>query len=246
MTDERTGQIFNFSTDHDLEWDGVFASNDAPDWAKNRQQLWNKVEIYEDEKNRRSDSARTARSFIVALPHELSQQQCEWLVKDLAKELVRKGMVVDAAIHMAPNKKTPDRMGQMLGGDWTAGGDPRNRHAHIMTTMREIGPDGFGKKNRDWDKREELERWRERWAHLGAKALERAGFPQEAERFKVAHLTLDKQREEARKRGDQQWVRHCDREPQIHMGAAAMGAEKRKQEDVCWRQKPRHRRPQHG
>ena len=48
--------------------------------------------------------------------------------------------------------------------------------------MRELDGDQFAKtKNRDWNKREQLEQWRERWAEMGARALEPAGHHIEAE-----------------------------------------------------------------
>jgi hypothetical protein len=84
-------------------------------------------------------------------------------------------------------------------------GDERNHHAHILLTTREIGPDGFTTKNRDWNKVEVLEGWREAWARDSNAALERAGIED-----RVDHRTLVAQRDEAlelasaaRERGDE-------------------------------------------
>jgi hypothetical protein len=84
-------------------------------------------------------------------------------------------------------------------------GDDRNHHAHILLTTREIGPEGFTTKNRDWNKVEVLEVWREAWARDANTALERAGIED-----RVDHRTLEAQRDEAlelaraaRERGDE-------------------------------------------
>ena len=62
-------------------------------------------------------------------------------------QCVALGMIADIAIH-APHRK----------------GDDRNTHAHVMLSMREITPEGFGQKVRDWNSPELLEQWREQWA----------------------------------------------------------------------------------
>ena len=44
-----------------------------------------------------------------------------------------------------------------------------------MLTTREISEEGFTVKNRDWNKKELLEQWREQWAEHANRALEREG-----------------------------------------------------------------------
>ena len=75
----------------------------------------------------------------------------------------------------------------------------------ILLTTREVGEDGFTTKNRDWNKVEVLEGWREAWARDSNAALERAGLED-----RVDHRTLVAQRNEAlelasaaRERGDE-------------------------------------------
>ncbi len=128
-------------------------------------------------------------------------------MKEFAEEMARKGMVLDVAIH------APD-----------AGNDERNYHVHMLVTMREITPEGFGNKVREWNRETELEQWKERWSEIGAMHLERAGHYLEAERFRVGHLTLEKQRQAALERGDHEWATALDRQAAKHMGphAAAM------------------------
>ncbi len=88
--------------------------------------------------------------------------------------------------------------------------------AHIMLTTRTIGPEGFGPKNRDWNKKEQLATWREDWAAHANRALERRGH---AER--IDHRTLAVQRDEALQRGDTARAETLDRDPEIHLGRAA-------------------------
>jgi len=101
---------------------------------------------------------------------------------------VDRGMVADIALH-APGRE----------------GDERNQHAHILLTTREVDAEGFTTKNRDWNKVEVLEGWREAWARDSNAALERAGIED-----RVDHRTLVAQRDEAlerasaaRERGDE-------------------------------------------
>nr|AFQ90324.1 MobA [Paracoccus aestuarii] len=89
-----------------------------------------------------------------------------------------RGMVADIALH-APGRE----------------GDARNHHAHILLTTREIGPEGFTTKNRDWNAKELLEGWREAWAQDTNRALERCGAHE-----RVDHRTLEAQRVEAQER----------------------------------------------
>ena len=154
----------------------------APDWAQDRNQLWNHVERAEKRKD-----AQLAREIEIALPHELTPQQREWLVKDFAREaFVRKGYAVDIAIH-APDKTSDDR----------------NHHAHIMVTMRTLDGDGFAaKKDPSMNRREQLGEWREQWAHLANRHLERHGHE-----ARIDHRSLKQQ--------------GIEREAGIHLGYAA-------------------------
>src|SRR5690606_25860243 len=132
----------------------IMAPDHAPEWANDRAQLWNAVEKVE----RRKD-AQLCREVLVALPAELDDAERLELVRGFAREqFVERGMVADIAWH------EPDREG-----------DQRNYHAHILLTMRDIGADGFGQKNRDWNRRELLQEWREQWQEHANRALERAG-----------------------------------------------------------------------
>jgi hypothetical protein len=164
-----------------IEFTAILTPKDAPAWAQDRNQLWNHAERAEKRKD-----AQLAREIEVSLPHELTAQQREWLVKDFAREaFVRKGFAVDIAIH-APDKES----------------DQRNHHAHLMVTRRTLGPDGFAA-TKDWKRNpQELAEWREQWAHLANRHLERHGHD-----ARIDHRSLKEQ--------------GIDREAGVHLGYAA-------------------------
>lgn len=113
-------------------------------------ELWNVVEA----KERRKD-AQLSREVEVALPVELSREQQRELLRGFVREeFVSRGMVADVCVHRH---------------------DPGNPHAHVMLTMREIGADGFGNKERGWNDGELHGRWREGWAGHANERLREAG-----------------------------------------------------------------------
>ena len=209
IIDHRTGLSFDYSKRSGVDHVEILAPADAPSWVHDRAALWNNVEQVE----RRKD-AQVAREVRVALPAELSHEQRALLVRDFCqRQFVDHGMVADIALH-APGRE----------------GDDRNHHAHILLTTREIGPEGFTTKNRDWNAVEVLEGWREAWALDSNAALERAGVED-----RIDHRTLEAQRAEAlelssaaEERGDEaealrQTIRAMglDREPLPQLSAGA-------------------------
>ena len=126
LTNERDGLTHDFTRRSGVEHteiiipEGVDAS-----WALNRARLWNAAEKAESRKD-----ARVAREFEIALPHELTAEQRLAATREFAQGLAeRYGAAVDFAIH-APSQET----------------DIRNHHAHLMMTVRAVGPDGLGDK----------------------------------------------------------------------------------------------------
>ena len=191
LVDARTGEAHDYRARDDLDGAEILAPRDSPAWAQDRARLWNAVEAAE----RRKD-AQVAREVRVAIPRELRPADGRVLVRDYAQRaFVDLGMVADIAYH---------------------GGQGENPHAHIMLTTRSIGPEGFGPKNRDWNKKEQLATWREDWAASTNRALERRGH---AER--IDHRTLAAQWDEALARGDTARAETLDRDPEIHLGRAA-------------------------
>ncbi len=70
--------------------------------------------------------------------------------------------------------------------------DGHNPHAHVMLTLREITPQGFGNKNRSWNEHELMDEWRASWSRMSNCALERTGSVN-----RIDHRSLSAQREEA-------------------------------------------------
>ena len=215
IEDRRTGLTFDYAARGGVDHTEILAPDHAPDWVRDRSELWNRVEESETRKN-----SQVAREVRVALPDELTHAQRVALVRDYAQaQFVDRGMVADIALH-APGRE----------------GDERNHHAHILLTTRELDAEGsvpgggFTTKNRDWNKVEVLEGWREAWARDSNAALERAGIED-----RVDHRTLVAQRDEAlelasaaRERGDEGMELHetvramsLDRPPlpQLSLGA---------------------------
>ncbi len=70
--------------------------------------------------------------------------------------------------------------------------DSDNTHAHVMLTLKTIGPEGFGKKERSWNDRKMSVLWRESWASMANRYLESAGSSE-----RIDHRSLQTQHEEA-------------------------------------------------
>lgn len=170
----------------------ILVPNNAPEWARDRERLWNEVESVENKAN-----SRYAKEFNVALPIELSDdEQRELLTKYVQENFVESGMVADVAIHR-------DHKG--------------NPHAHVMLTNRPFNPDGtWGVKSKkeyildengnkmytgtsrypksrkvlttDWDKKEKINEWRANWAKSVNHVLEEKNLPD-----RISEKTLEEQ-----------------------------------------------------
>lgn len=167
-----------------VDYSEILTPENAPEWAKNRESLWSAVEAIE----RRKD-AQLCREINIALPLELKPEERQELAQNFCRKFTQLGMVADLAIH-----------GQETG----------NPHAHIMLTMRGLTPEGFGPKNREWNRRELVEEWREAWAREANHALERAGHE-----ARIDHRTLAAQ--------------GIDHEATIHQGKAVTALERKGQ-----------------
>jgi hypothetical protein len=185
IRDERTGKTYDHSERRDVMHKEIvlpsrFADQDMA-WARDRARLWNAAESAETRKN-----ARVAREYLVALPVELSPEQRLGLVRGFSRELSdRYGFAVDVAIH-APRD--------------FPGSDPRNFHAHLLTTTREVNAEGLGAKttldlNDDTRRKRgmepavhELLHVRARWAEVTNEALQEAQVA-----ARIDHRTLQAQ-----------------------------------------------------
>lgn len=210
LHDERTGEEKFYRREVTPD-SMILAPNNAPEWVHNRERLWNEVEKIEKNKN-----SQLSREINVALPVELSNEQQKELIKGFVQEqFVDRGMVADISIHRD---------------------DKANPHAHIMLTLRQFNKDGeWGNKKRkdyelnhegnkvldkngkpkyttvsltDWDKRENINQWREEWSNHANKALEKEGVQE-----RITHLSHE--------------ARGLEQLPTIHLGHVANEMEKR-------------------
>lgn len=158
ISDPEYGQIFNYGykTREVVEYKTLVPDH-APGWMKSPEALWLAVEQRETR-----DDAQVFREVEAALPIELSREQWVQILDGfITEQFTDAGMCATYAIH--------DKVG--------------NPHVHIMLTTRDIvteheaiGPQAFGKKNRDWNKKPCLYQWREAWARHVNSALEGVGL----------------------------------------------------------------------
>ena len=95
LVDERTGEAHDYSRRDGVDGAEIVAPEGAPEWARDRERLWNEAEAAE----KRKDS-QVAREVRVALPRELDPEQRHGLVREFAKaEFAERGMVADVSYH---------------------------------------------------------------------------------------------------------------------------------------------------
>jgi ATP-dependent exoDNAse (exonuclease V) alpha subunit len=167
LRDESRGITHDYTRKAGVTHTEIVAPENAPEWAHNRQKLWNAVEKME----RRSD-APLAREIEVGLPVELSESAQVELVRQYTKrEFVSLGMIADIAIHRD---------------------DLNNPHAHILLCLRTITSNGFGHKKWAWNDREYLLAWRRGWAELANEHLAKAGIAQRIDHRSLKAQGLDR------------------------------------------------------
>lgn len=181
LHDERLDRDHDFRARSGVEHSEIMLPQNAPEEWRDRERLWNDVEAFEKRKD-----AQLAREVEFAIPREMTKAQGIELARDFVQaEFVDRGMIADLNVHR----------------DIGADGQPKP-HAHVMLTMREVGPDGFGQKVREWNDHANVEHWRERWGiHVNQRL---AGLDIDA---RIDHRSLEAQ--------------GIDLEPQDKIGPAA-------------------------
>lgn len=177
LHDERRGFTHRYHQRTGVVETFIMAPAFAPELTRDRALLWNAAEAAETRKN-----ARVAREVILALPHELDLAARKILARDMAAYLVERYRVaVDVALHSPYGKD---------------GHDPRNHHAHLLFTTREVTKDGLGKKTRILDDKEhgpqEIEAIRAVWEALANQALEQAGIESRIDRRTLMDQGIDR------------------------------------------------------
>jgi ATP-dependent exoDNAse (exonuclease V) alpha subunit len=190
IRDERTGALHNHSQRRDVLHKEILLPSSVEqfsarmEWARDRATLWNAAE-----KAERKSNSRVAREYQVALPPELSAEERITLARTFSREIAdRYNVAVDLAVH-APRPE----------------GDPRNFHAHLLATTREVTPDGLGPKtglDRSREAlselglpkgREEFANLRARWAELTNDALRQANVEARVDHRSLAAQGIDRE-----------------------------------------------------
>ena len=152
LHDERLDRDHDFTNKSGVAHSEILLPEGAPERFSDRETLWNEVEATEKRKD-----AQLSREVEFSIPREMTQAQGVELARDFAQaEFVERGMIADLNVH------------------WDIGADGLAKpHAHVMLTMREVNEQGFGAKERDWNRTELVEQWRERWAdHVNTRLAE--------------------------------------------------------------------------
>ena len=190
IRDERTGRTYDHQDRQDVMHKEILLPSQFADssmsWARERASLWNLAETAESRKN-----ARVAREYLVALPVELDPDQRLKLVRGFSQELTdRYQFALDLAVH-APRD--------------FPGSDPRNFHAHLLATTREVAPDGLTAKTtlelNDSRRRDrglepginELLYVRDRWAVVTNEALREANVAARVDHRSLAAQGIDRE-----------------------------------------------------
>lgn len=138
ITDNRTGEIFNYSKKQGFLGGGVILPQGI-NLEITSSDLWNMAESAEQRKD-----ARVGREWEIGLPHELNSEQRHELAKSIAMEISnRYSVACEYALHAPSNK-----------------GDQRNFHVHIITTTRKIKSDGklYDKSDIELENKEAIKR----------------------------------------------------------------------------------------
>jgi len=181
LHDERLGRNHDFSNKAGVIHSDVMLPEGAPERLNDRSTLWNEVEAGEKRKD-----AQLAREVEFSIPREMNEKQGVQLARDFVqKQFVDRGMVADLNVHW----------------DKAKDGTPKP-HAHVMLSMREVGPEGFGQKVREWNSNALLKEWREAWADHVNERLAQLDID-----ARIDHRTLEAQ--------------GIDLEPQHKIGPAA-------------------------
>jgi hypothetical protein len=188
---EHGSEVFDFTAKRGVVAAEIHGPDHMPERFTDRGTLWREVEASE----RRKD-ARLAREAIISIPRELTREQGIDAVRGwVSEQCVERGMIADVSWHEVRARD---------GG--------RNLHAHVLCTTREVTADGFGRKAREWDRKELVHEWRESWQDHANWQLEQAGVLE-----RVDHRSLAAQRDEALTRGDLATLAKVDREPTVYL-----------------------------
>ena len=164
IVDRSTGEVWNYRRKKGIYSSEILAPDHAPKWVFNRSELWNRVEESETRQN-----SQLARELNISVPIELPNATRVQLVREFVRdEFVAAGMVADVCFH-----------------DF----ESHNPHAHVSLTLRDIHKDRFSAhKNRTWNERTLMDRWRESWANYANRYIQQEGFD-----IRIDHRSYEEQ-----------------------------------------------------
>lgn len=152
IKDLDTGKTHDFRRKKGLLHEEIFTPLSCPEWAEDREKLWNEVEKKENRKN-----SQFAKSFDIALYPELSLLENKLILRYwIQQNITSKHLVADVAIHDGHDGN-------------------KNIHAHVLVTTRKMNRQGWAEKAfpKLKDEHEWLEKCRESWAEWSNMRLEK-------------------------------------------------------------------------
>ena len=203
LTDEELGAVSDYTRKSGVVYSEVSLCDNAPAEYINREILWNSVQTIE-----KASNSRLWREFEVALPQELSREEQIDTVRDYVKTLTEQGMCCDWSIHdkhdgnphahiMATVRSIKEN------GEWAAKCrkvyDLDENGQKIVQKYDKLGHKQYKSHKEDyndWNNKERVEEWREKWAECCNKRL--------SEDKRIDHRSYKRQ--------------GIDKEPTIHEG----------------------------
>lgn len=198
-TDERTNRTFDYSNKKGVLVSACYALDENNNRIRLKNtELWNASEQAEA-KNKRQDSARTAREYIVAVPHELFEKDKKEGVKCIVNFCDKLAQKYNVAVEFALHDQDYDDQGN----------GNKNYHFHLITTTRAVTFDDqnnivFGKKTAFEMSDSELKKIGEKrtkdqlidirklWADVANKYLEKHDFDERIDHRKLKEQGLNR------------------------------------------------------
>lgn len=200
VEDLQTGDTWDYSKKGFVEHVEILTPENAPVWIceiaeecklSKQTAIQSLSDVFEGYEKRKD--SQVYREFEFSLPNELSKEQnIKWATEFVKDIFVSKGMIAITNFHFDIDKKT----GQ------------EKPHCHVLLSTRELTDDGFGLKNREWNRKDLLLEAREQNAAYQNLALKEHGFE-----ARVTHLSYDD--------------RNIDIEGQPKLGSAILDMAKR-------------------
>jgi|GEM_PF-985597 len=192
LLDQRTGEIWDYTKKANVGHVEILLPDNAPAWIvdiahecrTDRQSALQKFSDIIEAVEKRKDS-QVYREVEFSLPNELTKEQnIEWANAFVQDVLIERGMVAIVNFHFDVDPKT----------------GMEKPHCHTLLSTRHLTDEGFGLKNREWNRKELIDDARDQCAQYQNAALKKYGH-----HSRVTHLSYDD--------------REVDIDPQTKLGA---------------------------